>query len=180
MQQIIRLVARRLQRAQAVNNYAVGAQRSSEIHEARWHEVSRQRATAGRRLAFEQGHDCSLPKHAIDEGWLIVGGSLRSAYREFYPALPDRLVAQYPRLLSDQDTLLSELAGQIMHPTAAQPSEGTGTRVRNGGLVSPTGSDKSLISPSTSEDPRAEIRSQVAHAGIVAGGSRAARRGRFA
>lgn len=100
-------------------------------------------------------------KQAIDEGWLIVGGSLRSAYREFYPALPDRLVAQYPRLLSDQDTLLSELAGQLMHPTAAHPSEGTGTRVRNGGLVSPTGSDKSLISLSTSEDLRAQIRSQV-------------------
>jgi hypothetical protein len=101
-------------------------------------------------------------KHAIDGGWLIVSGSARSAFREFYPALPDSIVAKYPELLSDQaGQLLSELAGQSMHPTAAQSSEGTGMRVRSALLICPSGSDKSPISLLTPEDLSADSRSQA-------------------
>jgi hypothetical protein len=101
-------------------------------------------------------------KYAIDEGWLIVSGPTRSDFREFYPALPDDLVAKYPELLTSQaGRLLSELARQIMYPTANKSSEGTGMRVRNRAPIGPTGSDKSPISLLTSEDLRAGICSQI-------------------
>ena len=111
-------------------------------------------------LSLNKDTIAACRKHAIEEGWLIVGGSLRSTYREFYPAIPDRIVAKYPELLSDQaGQLLSGLARQqIMYPTAAQPSEETSMRVRNGPPISPTGSDKSPIPLLTSEDLRADIR----------------------
>jgi hypothetical protein len=105
-------------------------------------------------------------KHAIDEGWLIVSGSAKSAYREFYPALPDGIVAKYPELLTDQaGQLLSELARQSMHPTADQSSEEAGMRVRNALLTSPSNSDKSRLSLLTSGDLRADKFSQVKNIG---------------
>lgn len=123
-----------------------------------------------RRLAVDTGLNkdtiAAHRKHAIDEGWLIVSGSAKSAYREFYPALPEGIVVKYPELLTDQaGQLLSELARQSMHPTADQSSEGTGMRVRNVLLTSPSSSDKSPLSLLTSGDLKADMCSQAKNMG---------------
>lgn len=101
-------------------------------------------------------------KYAIDEGWLIVSVPTRSEFREFYPALPDELVAKYPELLSNQaGRLLSELARQAMRKTSGQSSEVTGTRVRSASSIGLSSSDKPPISLLTSEDLRVDMRFQV-------------------
>lgn len=100
-------------------------------------------------------------KRAIESGWLIVGGSARAGFHEFYPALPDSIVVKYPELLSKQGgRVLSDLARQSMHATADQQSEATGMPVRDASLASTGSSDISPLSPLTSGYLRADEYSQ--------------------